>query len=298
VSRKHTVKKERVPPAFEGRTVLELLKDEYQLSNRQIQKAFRTGGVFVDGRRAHSKQVLQTGQMVKFSLPANQQLRLEPVPMELQVLYEGEELLAIDKPEGVLVHPSRQSRSQAPTLSHGVADYLQRRYGHTITPRPVHRLDASASGIILFALTSQLQHHLTEIWNTDQVLKKYWALVDGELMQYMDLKDPIDGKPAHTKVYPVRSTDGITEVEVQILSGRPHQIRLHLQQAGHPILGDSGYGSADAAAKAERLCLHAEFLQIHSPEMDLDVSISSAPPAWHEVLAGSVEALQQGGTDD
>lgn len=266
-----------VTPALAGKTGAAALKEELKLSARQRQKVIRTGGLKVDGRVIHSNSRLKEGQLVQVSLPAEEQVKVKARPLPLEIIYEDDALLVVNKPAGVIVHHVKPNQNQV-SLVEGAAYYLQQQ-GRVITPRPVHRLDRGTSGIVVFAKSAQIQQLLAEAW--PEVTKIYLARVHGTVKQGGEITTPIKGKPARTKYTPIAAADGTTTLEVQIFTGRTHQIRIHLAQLGHPVVGDYLYNKKDDQSCRQRLALHCwklclnhpvtgESLQLIAPASDLD----------------------------
>ena len=283
---KRTLHNTVVPAQWVGQPLRDFLTGHLQLSSRQIQRVVRTKGLFVNGRPGHTNMVLAAGQRVKVLLPRHEQLRLEPKPMELVVLYNDTQILAVDKPTGLAVHPTKSGES--PTLVAGVAHYLKTTYGRAIVPHPVHRLDKEASGVVVFALSGLIQTELTQLWNTDCVYKRYWVLVHGRLENRLILDHAIGGKQALTKIIPHSIHGGFSVVNAELFSGRTHQIRRHLADAGYPIVGDRRYGGSGQSKAAARLGLHAQEIRLECPSLHKPILLVSPPPTPHDVIGEEV----------
>ena len=199
-------------------------------------------------------------------------------PSELTVLYADEAMLVLDKPAGLLSVPGRGADKQ---------DCLSARAQHLYPDAlVVHRLDMATSGLLLMARGAAAQRSLSEAFASRAVRKRYIAVVDGHLAPAPDIWGVIDlpiiadwpnrplrvidkehGKPSSTR-WRVRSynpLDETTRVELEPVTGRSHQLRVHLLALGHPILGDALYASAGVQAKASRLLLHACSLELCHP---------------------------------
>jgi 23S rRNA pseudouridine1911/1915/1917 synthase len=169
--------------------------------------------------------------------------------------------LAVNKQTGLNVHNTRPG--EPPALVNGVAHYFLEKK-QIITPRPVHRIDRDTSGVVLFAKSAETQRKLTLNWGTGQVKKKYWALVEGKLAKEDVINTPLAGKKASTAFSPLKIHHSYTELSVEILTGRTHQIRRHLKLIGHPVLGDRIYNQ-DSRIAVGRLALHAWVLELYHP---------------------------------
>lgn len=262
----------KVLKEHKGKTVLELMRSELMLANRQIRRVISTRGIRLNGRSVHSEQRVREGDLIRVDLPEAEQVKVEPVCMELNVVFEDSSLLVLDKPPGINIHNTRPG--ETPALANGVAHYFRAR-GEIITPRPVHRLDRDASGIVVFAKSAEAQTVLTQRWDTDATQKLYWVLVEGPVETRMTIDAPILGKPALTLVEPLAIYRDVTELRVQIRTGRTNQIRVHLASIGHPVVGDRKNPSS---ISSRRLALHAESLELLHPKTMEKVRFLSPAP--------------------
>lgn len=260
-----------------GKKVIALLQEELKISNRQIRKVISTKGLFLNGRPIHSESKVKAGDRLIVKLPVNEEVKVEPVPMDLAVIYEDDWLLAVNKRTGLNVHKTRPG--EPPALVNGVASYFMEQKS-MITPRPVHRIDRDTSGVVLFAKSAGIQKELSHKWGTEQVKKKYWALVEGELRKEDVINTPLDGKSAYTSFSPLKTHNGYTELSVEIRTGRTHQIRKHLKLIGHPVLGDGLY-HAYSKITVGRLALHAWILELVHPRTGNRL-VLEAPIPWAE----------------
>lgn len=208
-----------------------------------------------------------------------------PTAEQPRILHDDAQILIVDKPAGLLSVPGR-GEDRADCL-------IARLRGAFPTILLVHRLDLDTSGVMVFALTPHAQKHLGQQFERRQVKKTYVARLDGRLMPAtgtVDLPlivdwpnrprqkvDPVEGRPARTDWRVVRATDTETRVRLFPLTGRSHQLRVHMQSLGHPILGDPLYASG-AAADHPRLMLHAETLRLRHPETNVTMTFSAPAP--------------------
>lgn len=242
---------QEVDPHCAGMELGVYARQHLGISNRRLQKAVRTRGLRLNGRPAHSKRKLRPGDRVQVALPAKEQVKI-PVadPKNLKVLYEDPWLLAVDKPAGLPSYSLQDARGAANQVAgHFLAQGLQ------LTPRPLHRLDTPASGVLVFAKDAETQTALTALWNEGQVQRRYYAICQGRLETAQEIKERLDGQEALTKVKPLSIHPHCTELRAELITGRTHQIRRHLAALGHPLLGDRRYGTAVEAGP--RLALHA-----------------------------------------
>ncbi|MFC3168369.1 pseudouridine synthase [Paracoccus fontiphilus] len=208
-----------------------------------------------------------------------------PPPEQPQVLHADHELLVVAKPSGLLSVPGR---------GEGKDDCLINRLrGAFPTILLVHRLDQDTSGVMVFGLTPHAQRTLAKQFEERRVKKAYVARVAGRLEPrtgQVDLPlivdwpnrprqkvDHAEGRPALTEWRVIRATDDETRVRLFPLTGRSHQLRVHMAETGHPILGDPLYATG-AAADHPRLMLHAESLRLRHPDSGVQVSFSQPAP--------------------
>jgi len=280
LGKKKTIIDSVISAAQEGKTLAEVLRESFSVSTRQLQKIVRTKGIFLDGKQSHSHTIVRCGQRLKVNLPAQEQVKVAPLAINLDILYEDNSILVVNKEPGISVFDSQNP--QKPSLVNAVAEHYRRK-GFTQSPRPVHRLDAATSGIVLFAQSSAVQNTLAKIWHSDAVKKQYWTLCEGELTATLTIEEPINDKPAKTVVSPLCYHSGYTEVDAVIFTGRTHQIRIHLRSVGHPVLGDRRY-NRKSKFSLPRLALHHTRLTIVHPENQKQMVFTSAPPQINQII--------------
>lgn len=263
-----------VSPEHTGLRAAEYLKKIMGISNRQLQKIVRTKGVYVNGKAVHSKTRLRSGDKLQAFLPRREQIKIPPAPYhKLSVLYEDNWFLAVNKPTGLASYSSLDEKG----LSNQVVTYFRSK-GLELTPRPIHRLDQPTSGVVLFAKSASVQTKMSKRWQSDQVKRFYWALCYGQVTKDIEIKTPIEGKKALTNVTPLRIFPDFSELMLELVTGRRHQIRRHLLSIGHPILGDKRYGTPQGPA-VKRLALHASQLVFTHPfERRKRVEITAPTP--------------------
>lgn len=165
--------------------------------------------------------------------------------LEIEVIRETPGWIAVNKPAGIPTQPDRERRRRS------LEELL--RVGHRDLYL-VHRIDTQTSGVVVFATRKQDAAALSELFASRAVRKTYLAVVEGTVEREHAIDSPIQGRTAYTLVRPRRRLDGTTLVEADILTGRTHQIRIHMQSIGHPVVGDGRYGST---LRASRMLLHA-----------------------------------------
>ena len=233
-----------------------------------IYKAIRKD-VKVNGKRSKEDYVLELGDIVTLYMAdetiENYRKKVDTTRAKRQfkIAYEDENLMIVEKPFGLLTHGDRNEKKNH--LANQVIDYLietgsyNPRIEKTFTPAPVNRLDRNTTGLVLFGKTNLAVQQLNQmIREKDKVSKCYMTIVDGNLKKELHLRDRMvkdrvnnkvtvlsmdeDGLEMETIVRPLQTSGKYTLVEVEIITGRTHQIRAHLAKAGHPVIGDVKYG--------------------------------------------------------
>ncbi len=261
-------------PWVGGRLDRALADAHPDLSRTEIQQAIRAGRVDVSGatvRRPSHR--IRSGDVIRWDIPARP--TLVPRRISLSILYEDDDLVAIDKPPGLVVHPGAGTTET--TLVEGLlVDRVLPTADDPARPGVVHRLDKETSGVIVFAKTLQALESLKMQFSDRTVKKHYIAVVDGTFEEKEGLIDaPIGRNPVQPQRRSVQAGGRRAETEFTVLSetkdssllwvrprtGRTHQIRVHFDYIEHPVRGDDKYGGSSA----QRLMLHAWRLEILHP---------------------------------
>lgn len=260
------------------------------MSRAQAQRWIADGRVSVDQTPAARASIhVREGATVEVTLPATSRLREQPQaePVPLDVLYEDDDMMAIDKPAGMVVHPS--FRNASGTLLNGVLWRLRGR--KDVRPGLVSRLDKDTSGVVVVALSAGAHAHIQRDARAGRVAKQYLAIVRGTPRPSVGIitlplrHDPSDrrrivtdpaGAPSETR-YRVRWNNGTYAlVECDLVTGRTHQIRVHLAARGWPVAGDRLYGSPDPLI--ERQALHAWKIELFHPVTRAPLRLEAAMP--------------------
>lgn len=263
-------------------------------SRSEIQRWIKEGLVMVNKRPVKASQSLEPGDEITLTIPEPPPTELLPEDIPLVILYEDEDVIAIDKPAGMVVHPAVGHATG--TLVHAILYHFPDIEGVGEGGRPgiVHRLDKDTSGIILVAKNPQAHRYLQAQFKARSVEKTYLALVHGHVSPRRGLIDAAIGRhPRHRQRMAVVSADkgreAQTEYEVQAfygpttlvaahpLTGRTHQIRVHFASIGHPVVGDALYGRRDAYG-LKRHFLHAHRIRFRRPSDEHIVDLVSPLP--------------------
>ncbi|MBM7558779.1 RluA family pseudouridine synthase [Marinitoga litoralis] len=237
-----------------------------------IYKLIRKGFVFVNGKRIKKQDFeLNIGDNVeiKYNGPLDERKKEEkilPRPIDLEIIYEDEKILAINKPAGISVHPGRNVEKV--TIIEGVLYYSKGEF----EPHLVHRLDKHTSGVLVIAKTKQAARELTEIIQRRVITKKYQSLVLGKLSgENIKLESILEDKKAILYYdvldnYNIKNID-LTLVDITLKTGRKHQIRKQFAEIGSPVAGDNKYGNFEINRELKKLIglkryfLHSYFLE-------------------------------------
>jgi 23S rRNA pseudouridine1911/1915/1917 synthase len=249
-------------------------------SRSRIQKWIRGGKVFVDGQVVTKTGfALVGGENVQVNIPATRESSLQPESIPLDVIFENDDLLVVNKPPGMVVHPS--AGHQSGTLVHAVLAHAPDLPGIGGERRPgvVHRLDKETSGVILFAKDDSTLQFLQRQFRSREVKKTYLAIVDGhpptpsgriegaigrdpKHRQKMAIVPDLRGKHAKTTYHTLEKFEDHTYLEVLPETGRTHQIRVHLAFLSCPVVGDRTYGRKKPTLPVGHHLLHASQLKI------------------------------------
>lgn len=281
-----------------------------QTSRSKLQTWIKAGRVLLDGAAERASTLVSAGQRVTIDPPDAPAPRLEPLEIPLSVIYEDDDLLVIDKPAGLQVHPG--AGEPRPTLAHA----LIARYPHWAAPgspeRPglVHRLDRDTSGLMVIARREPAFQDLVRQIQRRETTRRYVALAWGTIREPSGsidapiARDPGNrrkmtvsdkGRPAQSDYRVLHRFDWLTLIEVSLRTGRTHQIRVHLAHLGHPLFGDPTYGRSrvwldripparravltDRLRRLNRQALHAYHLACRHPSGGGNLRFESPVPA-------------------
>ena len=309
-----TKKRLEVPPGHHTGTRLDKYITSFieNASRTKVQKAIEEGHVLVNGKQEKSSYNMQPGDVIDITIPKPPSPEAKPEKMDLDILYEDDDIIIVNKKAGRVVHPAYGNWTG--TLVNGLmwhADQLSKEDEDTLRPGIVHRLDKDTSGILVVAKNEQVHRTLSDYFRTKDIERTYWAVIWGtpdeeEGTITGDIgRDPRDrkkmtvlpegeGKHAVTHYRVLEYFDHLTLVEIRLESGRTHQIRVHFADRHHWVLGDRQYGGDSVRYGAntgsrrqmfqnlfnrlERQCLHAKTLGFEHPSTGEFVEFDSELP--------------------
>jgi 23S rRNA pseudouridine1911/1915/1917 synthase len=274
-----------------------LVKQIPDHSRSFLQGLIQNGHVRVDGITVRKNGVrVESPQVIEVTIPPTAPTELIPEDIELKIIYEDENLIVVDKPAGMVVHPSAGHHQG--TLIHAVLAHTPDIEGVGGVQRPglVHRLDKDTSGLIVLAKNDYTHQHLQKLFKNREVEKTYLALLDGhpptptgrveaavsrdpKSRQKMAIVPDTKGKMAISEYKTLETYSNHTLVEVSILTGRTHQIRLHMAFLNCPVVGDTIYGFKRKTLSVDRQQLHAQKLRFLLPDQTTPTDFEAPLPA-------------------
>jgi 23S rRNA pseudouridine1911/1915/1917 synthase len=299
-----------VDPAGAGQRLDTFLARASGLSRARVQDLIGRADVLVDGRPQKPRHAVRAGERVTLVVPDPEPLAIVPESIPLEILYEDEHLLVLNKPAGLVVHPGAGRTTG--TLVHALLAHCRDLSGIGGVERPgiVHRLDRETSGVMVIAKSETAHGSLSGQFQDRIVRKRYLALVHGVMRgdagrievaigrrerdrTRMGVRER-GGREARTAYRVLRRFADMTLVEASLETGRTHQIRVHLAHIGHPVLGDATYGgrrerrpAAPARPRPERHMLHAWRLGFRHPATNAWLEFTAPVPEDFRALAGT-----------
>ena len=277
------------------------------LSRSAAQKLIEEGQVSLNGRPGKKNDKLQPGDRVEYSIPEPKEVDITPTQMQLDIAYEDEDVIVINKPKGLVVHPAagHQDDTLVNGLLYALGDDLSGINGE-LRPGIVHRIDKDTSGLLAVAKNDFAHTFLASQLKDHSMYRVYECIVCGGMKEDSGTVDaPIGRHPSDRKKMCVTARNskeavthwevvaryrGYTHVRCKLETGRTHQIRVHMAHIGHPILGDTVYGHKKAELGQESQCLHAGALCFSHPRDGRPVMVFAPLPEYFQKV---IEKLQK-----
>ena len=290
-----------VSEAGKGVRIDRYLSDCYpQWSRSYLQKLLKEENIMVEGQKVKANYKLHSGENITISVPPLEDVEILPENIPLDILYEDEWLLIVNKPKGMVVHPAAGHTSG--TLVNAIMYHCQGNLSGIngqIRPGIVHRIDKDTTGALVICKDDTTHRALAEQLKEHSITRKYRAIVLGNLTEDGTVEGPIgrhpidrkkmainykNGKSAVTHYHILENFQKYNYIECQLETGRTHQIRVHMTSIGHPLLGDSVYTKAKWHYKLEGQVLHAMVLGFIHPATGKYLEVEAPLPDYFSQL--------------
>ena len=278
------------------------------LTRSAAQKLIEQGQVFRNGKPGKKNDKLNIGDRIEYEIPEAKPVDIAPTQMDLKIVYEDEDLLVIDKPKGLVVHPApgHQEDTLVNGLLYALGDDLSGINGE-LRPGIVHRIDKDTSGLLAVAKNDLAHTMLASQLKDHTMARTYEAIVCGSFREDSGTVDaPIGRHPSDRKKMCVTERNsknavthwevvaryrGYTHIRCKLETGRTHQIRVHMAHIGHPILGDTVYGHKNKELGQDSQCLHAGALCFRHPRDGRPVMVFSPLPEYFQKVLEKLNAM-------
>lgn len=264
------------------------------LSRTSIQKLIKEKLVFVNGKNIKPNVILEIGDEIRVFIPDKKEITLVAEDIALDIVYEDDYIIIINKPRNMVVHPA--AGNEAHTLVNALLNHCKLSMINSERPGIVHRLDKDTTGLIVCAKDDETHLKLVEMFSNREITKKYLAICNGSFSKENGFIDkPIGRDEKDRKKMSVKSKSGkeaLTEynvltsnlkyslVDVTLHTGRTHQIRVHFSSLNHPIVGDETYGNKNEKIKANGQMLHSYYLEFLHPITKENLSFTVLPDEY------------------
>lgn len=278
------------------------------LSRTAIKRLLDEGKILVNGKKQKPSYKPEVGDIITIEIPEPEEVELKPQDIPIDVIYEDKDIIVVNKPKGMVVHPANGNPDG--TLVNAILakckDSLSG-IGGEIRPGIVHRLDKDTSGLLIIAKNDQAHINMSKQIQDRKVIKKYIALVKGVIGENTATIDmPIarstkdrkkmavdpNGKEAITHYKVLQRYDKYTLLEIKIDTGRTHQIRVHMAYIGHPVVGDMQYSNGKNEFGIEGQMLHSKYLEFDHPITGKRLKLEAPLPEYFEQVLKELEGRQ------
>lgn len=275
------------------------------LSRNTIQRLIENGDILVNGEMKKASYKIQMGENIEITIPEAQELNIKPEKIPLEVIYEDKDIIVVNKPKGLVVHPANGNPDG--TLVNAIMEMCKGSLsgiGGEIRPGIVHRLDKDTSGLLIVAKNDTAHINMSNQIKNRQVKKIYIALVRGIVGENeATINMPIgrstkdrkkmavrkDGKEAVTHFKVLKRYGKYTLLEIKIDTGRTHQIRVHMSEIGHPLVGDMVYSNGKNEFGVEGQMLHAKSLDFKQPLTGKEMHLEAELPDYFKAVLNKLD---------
>ena len=296
-----------VEPEYNGQRIDKFLSETLpEYSRSFIQKVVKDGGVLVDEKCVKSNYKLSAGQILKLNVPELVEPDIIPEDIALDILYEDDDIIVVNKPKGMVVHPAagHYTGTLVNALMYHCRDNLSGINGVT-RPGIVHRIDMNTTGVLVACKNDAAHIFLSEQLAVHSITRKYNAIVHNSFKNnsgtvdapigrhHIDRKkmaiDYKNGRNAVTHYSVISNYGKYAHIECQLETGRTHQIRVHMSSIGHPLLGDDVYGSGKSPYRLEGQTLHARVLGFVHPSTGKYMEFEAPLPDYFKEIIVDLE---------
>lgn len=251
------------------------------LSRSKIQNFIKSGNIKINDTTKKPSYILKENDKIDFEIPEEEKLEIKPQNIPIEIVYEDENMLVVNKPSGMLTHPTTIERENT------LVNALLYKFNNNLSDINgefrrgiLHRLDRNTSGLLMIAKNNKAHEFLAEQIKNHTITKKYRAIVKGVIKEdEFEINSPIgrnpnqphkmmtreDGKPSRTIVKVIERFKEHTYVELTLITGRTHQIRVHMKSINHPVYNDTLYGAGQGKVKTDEQVLQSYYLRFTKP---------------------------------
>lgn len=251
------------------------------LSRSKIQNFIKSGNVKINDSIKKPSYILKENDKIDFEIPEEEKLEIKPQNIPIEIVYEDENMLVVNKPSGMLTHPTTIERENT------LVNVLLYKFNNNLSDINgefrrgiLHRLDRNTSGLLMIAKNNKAHEFLAEQIKNHTITKKYRAIVKGVIKEdEFEINFPIgrnpnqphkmmtrdDGKPSRTIVKVLERFKEYTYIELTLITGRTHQIRVHMKSINHPVYNDTLYGAGQGKVKTDEQVLQSYYLRFTKP---------------------------------
>ena len=294
------MKKELIVESEEQKRIDAYISENTEYSRTAVQRLIEEEKITVNGKKEKASYKVQNGDKIEIEEEPAKEIELKAQDIPLEILYEDNDIIVVNKPKGMVVHPANGNPDG--TLVNAIMSICKDSLsgiGGEIRPGIVHRLDKNTSGAIIIAKNDKAHINLSEQLKNHEIKKTYIALVRGVVKENnATINMPIgrskkdrkkmdvdkNGKEAITHFKVLKRYQDCTLLEINIETGRTHQIRVHLSHIGYPIIGDEVYSNGKNKWNIEGQCLHAKSLDFKHPITEKEMHIEAELPKYFQKI--------------